>query len=69
MSASADGRFDHDSIAVDMGDSAELEAELGDLVRNNLLALDPTQAHYQLQGRLLELGLARYVSELADWAR
>ena len=52
-----------------MGDSAELEAELGDLVRNNLLALDPTQAHYQLQGRLLELGLARYVSELAYWAR
>ena len=65
VSASADGSFDHDSIAVDMGDNAELEAELGDLVRNNLLALDPTQAHYQLQGRLLELGLARYVSELA----
>ena len=66
VSASADGSFDHDSIAVDMGDNAELEAELGDLVRNNILALDPTQAHYKLQGRLLELGLARYVSELAS---
>ena len=42
VSASADGSFDHDSIAVDMGDSAELEAELG---------------------------LARYVSELAASAR
>ena len=47
-----------------MGESAELVAELGDLVRNNFLELDPSRARYRLQGRLLELGLARYISEL-----
>ena len=64
VSASGDGGFDHDDIAADMGESAELVAELGDLVRNNFLELDPSRARYRLQGRLLELGLARYISEL-----
>ena len=38
----------------------QLVLSLGDLVRQNFLAFDPTQASYQVQGRCMELGLLRY---------
>ena len=38
----------------------QLVLALGDLVRQNFLAFDPTQASYQVQGRCMELGLLRY---------
>ena len=43
----------------------QLVLALGDLVRHNFLAFDPTQASYQVQGRCMELGLLRYAQSSA----
>ena len=43
----------------------QLVLALGDLVRQNFLAFDPTQASYQVQGRCMELGLLRYAQSSA----
>ena len=41
-----------------------LQEELNNLVRNNYLYYNPTRAEYKLQGRSMEIGLARYVREV-----
>ena len=46
-------------------DRKALLEELNHLVRNNYLYYNPTLAEYKLQGRSMEIGLNRYVSELA----
>jgi AAA+ ATPase superfamily predicted ATPase len=42
-----------------------LQEELNNLVRNNYLYYNPTRAEYKLQGKSMEIGLRRYVQELA----
>ena len=42
-----------------------LREELNHLVRQNYLYYNPTLAEYKLQGRSMEIGLNRYVCELA----
>jgi AAA+ ATPase superfamily predicted ATPase len=42
-----------------------LQEELNNLVRNNYLYYNPTRAEYKLQGKSMEIGLARYVQEIA----
>ncbi len=46
----------------------ELLEELNSLVRNNFLYYNPTMAEYKLQGRSMEIGLARYVQEISGQA-
>ena len=46
-------------------DRKALMEELNHLVRNNYLYYNPTLAEYKLQGRSMEIGLNRYVCELA----
>ena len=46
-------------------DKHALQAELNYLVRNNYLYYNPTLAEYKLQGRSMELGLNRYLEEIA----
>ncbi|WP_051564585.1 ATP-binding protein [Desulfovermiculus halophilus] len=45
-------------------DRETLLEELNNLVRNNFLYYNPTRAEYKLQGRSMEIGLARYVQEV-----
>lgn len=42
-----------------------LVEELNNLVRNNYLYYNPTRAEYKLQGKSMEIGLRRYVQEIA----
>ena len=42
-----------------------LREELNHLVRQNYLYYNPTLAEYKLQGKSMEIGLDRYVGELA----
>ena len=42
-----------------------LREELNHLVRQNYLYYNPTLAEYKLQGKSMEIGLNRYVRELA----
>jgi AAA+ ATPase superfamily predicted ATPase len=45
-------------------DRETLQEELNNLVRNNYLYYNPTRVEYKLQGRSMEIGLARYVQEV-----
>jgi len=47
-------------------DRKTLREELNDLVRSNYLYYNPTLAEYKLQGRSMEIGLNRYIRELAS---
>ena len=43
-----------------------LREALNDLVRQNYLYYNPTRAEYKLQGKSMEIGLKRYVEEIAS---
>ncbi len=47
------------------GERESLQEELNNLVRNNYLYYNPTRAEYKLQGRSMEIGLRRYIEEIA----
>jgi hypothetical protein len=46
-------------------DRGALLEELNNLVRHNYLYYNPTRAEYKLQGKSMEIGLRRYVQEIA----
>jgi hypothetical protein len=46
-------------------DRQSLLEEINNLVRNNYLYYNPTLAQYKMQGRSMEIGLERYVREIA----
>ena len=46
-------------------DRQSLREELNNLVRNNYLYYNPTLAEYKMQGRSMEIGLSRYIQEIA----
>ena len=47
-------------------DRKALQEELNNLVRNNYLYYNPTLAEYRSQGKSMEIGLDRYISEIAS---
>ncbi len=47
-------------------DRESLQEELNNLVRQNYLYYNPTRAEYKLQGKSMEIGLRRYIQEIAS---
>ena len=45
-------------------DQKTLQKELIELVRQNILTLDPVAGYYEIQGRSIEIGLNRYIQKI-----